>query len=493
MDEESAEIVADSQSEDENRPSKEEDEVSLDHRELIDEYDKDRMRDILSRWYNIDFAYRLDFPEEFGTVPAQHSADKIWRVPMAHEEVCRWLLGEEDNVSPNQLPAAIIRCYSKIVDYASKKFADLQKRLDDNEHHICVLERAKENGKTPNFLMLKPPEVRLFPEESAANLQQRYRKILDAAAQEMLRCTLKERYLLRAKLCKEAEELIEDVKSESVTKWMEAQGDGWNGWDHLYPVTAEVRRGNNTSRVIVPLSAIVYRMAMKSCRLKVSTLMETIRLENADKEAARRREQKRRKAALAQASALPRQEAEKSIERRIKDIVDPLRAEISSIKERLQGNRNAPNVADAGGAAAKSAQSSRSADVHRKAVDGDQDAASESRTRKRKRRRRSTEMAAVKAPALASPDAVPRQIADQAKRPGPNPRGKQGRRGSKGMDQDRSSSTETDAVNAPAPEPPDVAPRQRGDQAQRPGRRPSGKQGKRESKSMDKDRMEESD
>lgn len=49
MDEESAEIVADSQSEDENRPSKEEDEVSLDHRELIDEYDKDRMRDILSR------------------------------------------------------------------------------------------------------------------------------------------------------------------------------------------------------------------------------------------------------------------------------------------------------------------------------------------------------------------------------------------------------------------------------------------------------------
>jgi len=298
---------------------------------------------------------------------------------------------------------------------------------------------------------------------------------------------------LRAKLCKEAEELIEDVKSESVTKWMEAQGDGWNGWDHLYPVTTEVQQGDTTSRVVVPLSAIVYRMAMKSCRLKVSSLMETKRLENAAKEATRRKEQKLRKAALAQASALPRQKAKKSIERRIKDIVEPLRAKISSIKEWLQGNRSAPNVADAGGAAAKSAQSSRPADVHRKAVDGEQDAASESRTRKRKRRRRSTESAAVNAPALPSPDAVPRQIADQAKRPGLNPRGKQGRRGSKGMDQDRSSSTESAAVNAPAPAPPDIAPRQRGDQAQRPGRRPSGKQGKRESKSMDKDRMEESD
>jgi hypothetical protein len=42
----------------------------------------------------------------------------------------------------------------------------------------------------------------------------------------MLRCTLKGRYLLRAKLCKGAEALIEDVKSESMTKWMEAGTDG---------------------------------------------------------------------------------------------------------------------------------------------------------------------------------------------------------------------------------------------------------------------------
>ena len=116
---------------------------------------------------------------------------------MAHEEVCSWLLGEVDNVRPNQLPAAIIQCHSEIVDYVSKKFADLQEQLDDYKHHICVLNRAKENEKTPNFPVLKPQEVRLFPEESASSLQKSYLHILDAVAQEMLRCTPKERYLLQ--------------------------------------------------------------------------------------------------------------------------------------------------------------------------------------------------------------------------------------------------------------------------------------------------------
>jgi hypothetical protein len=108
MDDESAEIVADSHSEGDARSSKEEDELSSDHHDLIDEYVESRMQDILWRWYNIDFAYRFNFPEGFGTVPDHHFADKIWRVPMAHEEVCRWLLGKADNVGPNQLPAAII-------------------------------------------------------------------------------------------------------------------------------------------------------------------------------------------------------------------------------------------------------------------------------------------------------------------------------------------------------------------------------------------------
>ncbi len=126
--------------------------------------------------------------------------------PMDYEEVAYRLLGQRDNVEPNILPAAIIRLYSEIVESASKKFADLQQQLDDNEHHIKVLDKACEHVKPPNFLILKTPEVRLFPDESTKALQQSFREILDRAEQEMLECTLKKRHLLRAKLCREAEQ-----------------------------------------------------------------------------------------------------------------------------------------------------------------------------------------------------------------------------------------------------------------------------------------------
>ena len=90
----------------------------------------------------------------------------------------------------------------------------------------------------------------------------------------MLECTLKERHLLLAKLCREAEQLIEDVVKEAMTKWMEAQGDEWNGWDHLYPVTTEVQQGEVLVRVRVPLSSNVFRIALKECRSKVSTVID---------------------------------------------------------------------------------------------------------------------------------------------------------------------------------------------------------------------------
>ena len=56
------------------------------------------------------------------------------------------------------------------MESASKKFADLQQRLDDNEHHIEVLDKARESCKPPNFLTLKTPEVRLIPDESIVAL-----------------------------------------------------------------------------------------------------------------------------------------------------------------------------------------------------------------------------------------------------------------------------------------------------------------------------------
>jgi hypothetical protein len=201
---------------------------------------------------------------------------------MDYEEVARRLLGEKDNDGPNVLPAEIIEYFSEVVELASEQFADLQKQVDDNEHHIKVLERAVENVKAPNFLQLNAPKVRFFPDDSAKTLEQSYRNILDQATLAMLKCTLSERHLVRAKLCREAEKLLEDVERDATTKWMEAQGEGWNGWDHLYRVTAEVQQGNDLIRVSVPISSTTFRIAKKQCRFKVSTLMETKRLEKAE-------------------------------------------------------------------------------------------------------------------------------------------------------------------------------------------------------------------
>jgi hypothetical protein len=142
--------------------------------------------------------------------------------------------------------------------------------------------------------------------------------------------------LLRAKLFREAEKLLEDVEREATTKWMEAQGEGWNGWDHLYRVTAEVQQGDDLLRVLVPISSVTFRIAMKQCRFKVSTLMETKRLEKAEEIKRMRKEQKIRRAALAQVSALPRPEAEKTIERRIEDMMQPLVAKLGSIEEQIK-------------------------------------------------------------------------------------------------------------------------------------------------------------
>ena len=223
---------------------------------------------------------------------------------------------------------------------------------------------------------------------------------------------------------------------------MESQGEGWNGWDHLYRVTAEVQQGNDLIRVPVPISSTTFRIAMKQCRFKVSTLMETKRLEKAEEIKRQRKEQKLRKAALAQVSALPRPEAEKSIERRIKDIMQPLVAEIGSIKEQLQqnpprtdradqritqsrkdverGNRSAPRAADACGAATKSAKKSRTK-TNQDASDVEQEA----QTGKRKRRRRPAEAkAATDAPA--PPSAA--ESGDRASDPGPMKSGKPGKR-----------------------------------------------------------------
>jgi hypothetical protein len=227
---------------------------------------------------------------------------------------------------------------------------------------------------------------------------------------------------------------------------MEAQGEGWNGWDHLYRVTAEVQQGDDLLRVLVPISSVTFRIAMKQCRFKVSTLMETKRLEKAEEIKRMRKEQKLRRAALAQVSALPRPEAEKTIERRIEDMMQPLVAKLGSIEEQLKqnpartdrtdhgiaqsrkdverGNRSAPRPADVGGATAQSANKTRF-ETNQDALEVEQGAVSEAQTGKRKRRRRPAE---AKTAADAPPPPSAAQSGGRASDPGPARKGKPGKR-----------------------------------------------------------------
>ena len=65
-------------------------------------------------------------------------------------------------------------------------------------------------------------------------------------------------------------------------------GDEWNGWDHLYHVIAEVKRREEFIRVKVPLSSNVFRIALKECRSKVRTLIETRRIKKTQEAANRK-------------------------------------------------------------------------------------------------------------------------------------------------------------------------------------------------------------
>ncbi len=81
-----------------------------------------------------------------------------------------------------------------------------------NEYHLNVLTKARDEGKLPVFLKMKPIKVRFFPEEQAISLTQKYQKVLDEASAKMLGCTLEERQSYGAKLCEEAERLSNKSK-----------------------------------------------------------------------------------------------------------------------------------------------------------------------------------------------------------------------------------------------------------------------------------------
>ena len=409
---------------------------------LEQEYDNQRLEETLKLWYVRDIMFRFNFPENYNQVPSSDSADQAWVKPMDYNDVAGRLLGLIENEGQDQLPPAIIQCYEEIVDLASNKFADLRQQLSHNDHHYSVLKRAKDEGKLPHFLQLKSLEIKFFQEEDAADIHQEYRKILDTAATQMLDYTLKKRESIGKRLRRRAEELIEEIEKEAMSKWMAAQGtqeQAWNRWDHLFRVTVIVKRDGTHIRRAIPLSSVVFRTALRTCRSKVTLIMETKRLKKTEIEIARRNEEEKRRSVLAQASSLPRQEAEKRLERQFEDMLRPLRSDIQSIREHLQKNGDAPAAADTDGAAAGSATNSRQMN-QRQEEQADADASSEPKARRKKKRKRTAEAQEATATSLRAHQATATHRADRSRRTESNGGGgkarKRNKRGAAGRDQE---------------------------------------------------------
>jgi hypothetical protein len=95
---------------------------------------------------------------------------------------------------------------------------------------------------------------------------------------------------------------------------------------------------------------------MIRCRKTVSTLLEGNRQKKAQEDAEKRKEEKKCRAAVVQATSLPRQEAKK---RKMDDKLQPVLNKLRSMEEQLQRNGGAPTAADQDGAATTSATRKR--------------------------------------------------------------------------------------------------------------------------------------
>ena len=108
----------------------------------------------------------------------------------------------------------------------------------------------------------------------------------------------------------------------------EAQ-DKRNGWDHLYLVTAVVNEAKRLSewKFRCPQKFFTPRLVL-SLRLDWSRERETRRREEANE----KKEWELQNADLTKASALPRQEANHSIQRRVQDMMQPLITEVRGLR-----------------------------------------------------------------------------------------------------------------------------------------------------------------
>ncbi len=202
-----------------------------------------------------------------------------------------------------------------------------------NKHHLEVLLKMKSSGKMPRYLKLETPSIRteLFSDEVTAELTTKYQATLKQASEDLLDLTIEVRLSLDAKLRQEVGQIIKDVRTYAMQKWMDAQHVGaleanYNRWDHVFPVYA-VRDG---TKIPVPLSAVIFCTAMQECQAKVSRVLEQHQQEKTERAQARHRENEKRKDILCTASSIPHQEATSSLDQQMEKLIAPLMRKFAS-------------------------------------------------------------------------------------------------------------------------------------------------------------------
>ena len=141
------------------------------------------------------------------------------------KDVVGRLLEKIKNYSHDNLIPPIMGYFNDVVETATKKFTDLRRRLQLNKHHLEVLRKMKSNGKMPRYLKLETPKIKaeLFSDEVTAELTTKYQATLKQASEDLLDPTIQARLNSDAKLRQEADQIIEDVRTYAMQKWMDAQ------------------------------------------------------------------------------------------------------------------------------------------------------------------------------------------------------------------------------------------------------------------------------
>lgn len=327
-------------------------------REEITEVDINRrLSTIIQNWYDVEISSKLNFPEYFEEVPATQRASRLWRTPMSAQEVLKRLLGEVDDVGPNQIPSKVSEYFSELVGFTSKRFSDWMIEFESNDEHLKKLEVLKIHNQVPLFLRnMKIPKLNseIFRDAMAQKLQSAFGNCISAAQSSMRDLMIEERKSFRRTLLDEADRLSVTVKDEAISKWMSYQG-GWNSWDHICPVTNDTDLVANP--IPVKLSTVVFKAAMDQSNIKVTEIMERWKSGKADISRKRIQDQQKRRQASARATALPLEEAEKSIEQRLHEAVQPLKDQVAELQNQINGD--APMNADTDGAVQRSATEAR--------------------------------------------------------------------------------------------------------------------------------------